>query len=198
MKNKSTQTVSFPILADFEDHAIPLENVPALPNGQEGPVVARYNWRRMNHLQVGRFAEYFVKMEFSLYGFEVYSAEVDDRGIDFVVRYECGPFYEIQVKSIRGLNYVFMQQDKFPLRPDRIAAVVVLLEDKPPELYLIPAPSWESPNDLLVRRDYGQGKKSKPEWGLNLSTKNLPLLDKFRFDAVVASLMKLTFTGPSC
>jgi hypothetical protein len=137
---------------------------------------------------MGRFAEYFVKMEFALYGFQVYTAEVDDRGIDFIVRYETSGFYEIQVKSIRGLNYIFMQKEKFPLRPDRIAAIVVLLEDQPPDLYLIPAPAWESPNALLADRAY-EGKQSKPEWGLNLSTKNLPLLAGFRFDGMVASLM---------
>jgi len=35
---------------------------------------------------VGRYAEYYVKMEFTLHGFDVYSAaEVDDKGIDFVI-----------------------------------------------------------------------------------------------------------------
>lgn len=151
--------------------------------------MGRYTWSRLNHLQVGRFAEYFVKMEFALYGFQVYTAEVDDRGIDFIVRHESRGFFEIQVKSIRGLDYIFMQKKKFPLRPDRIAAVVVLLEDQPPDLYLIPAPAWEAPNALLVSRDY-EGKQSEPEWGLNISTRNLPLLATFRFDEVVASLMQ--------
>jgi hypothetical protein len=140
--------------------------------GQRRRVVGRYTWSRLNHLQVGRFAEYFVKMEFALYGFQVYTAEVDDRGIDFIVRHGSGGFFEIQVKSIRGLNYEFMQKDKFPLRSDRIAAIVVLIEDQRPDLYLVPATAWESPNALLVSRDY-PGKQSKPEWGLNLSAKNL-------------------------
>jgi hypothetical protein len=65
----------------------------------------------------------------------------------------------------------------------------VLLEDQPPDLYLIPATAWEAPNTLLVDRDY-EGKQSKPEWGLNLSTKNFPLLANFRFDGAVASLMQ--------
>lgn len=157
--------------------------------------MTRYAWSRLNHLQVGRFAEYFVKMEFALYGFQVYTAEVDDRGIDFIVRHESAGFYEIQVKSIRGLNYIFMQKDKFPLRPNRIAAVVVLLEDQPPDLYLIPAPAWQSPNALLVGRDY-EGKQSKPEWGLNLSTKNLPLLAAFRFDSILGSMMQIATLEP--
>src|SRR5438132_13979639 len=111
--------------------------------------MGRYSWSRLNKLQVGRFAEYFVKMEFALYGFEVYTAEVDDRGIDFVARYGSGGFYEVQVKSVRGGGYVFMQKSKFPLKPDRLLALVLLEEDQPPDLYLIPATSWQTPNALL-------------------------------------------------
>jgi hypothetical protein len=91
--------------------------------------MGRYSWSRLNTQQVGRFAEYFVKMEFALYGFEVYTAEVDDRWIDFIVRHGAGGFYEVQVKSVRGFNYVFMQKSKFPLRPDRLLALVLLVED---------------------------------------------------------------------
>ena len=77
--------------------------------------MGRFTWSRLNSHQVGRFAEYFVKMEFALYGFEIFTSEVDDRGIDFVVRHGQSPFYEIQVKSVRTSNYVFMQKSKFPL-----------------------------------------------------------------------------------
>lgn len=56
----------------------------------------------MNKQQVGAFTEYFVKMELTMYGFQVYGTEVDDRGIDFVARYEHGRFIEVQVKSLRS------------------------------------------------------------------------------------------------
>jgi hypothetical protein len=39
----------------------------------------RYIWSKLNNLQVGKFAEYFVKMELAMYGFLVYCTEVDDR-----------------------------------------------------------------------------------------------------------------------
>ena len=71
----------------------------------------RYNWKNLNRQQVGAFSEYFVKMELTMFGFQVYSTEVDDRGIDFVVRYEDGPFLSIQVKSIREKGYVFIQKE---------------------------------------------------------------------------------------
>jgi hypothetical protein len=66
--------------------------------------MGRYSWSRLNSHQVGRFAEYFVKMEFALYAFEVYTSEVDDRGIDFVARHGAGGFFEVQVKSVRESN----------------------------------------------------------------------------------------------
>ena len=40
----------------------------------------RYNWKPLNNQQVGSYVEYFVKMELTMYGFEVYTTEVDDRG----------------------------------------------------------------------------------------------------------------------
>ena len=149
--------------------------------------MTRYSWSRLNHLQLGRYAEYFAKMEFTLFGFDVYTSEVDDRGIDFVVRKSEHRYYDVQVKSIRGMNYILLPKDKFSLRDNLLAAVVLFFEGEPPQLYLIPATAWREPNALLVSRDY-EGKKSKPEWGLNLSRKNLPLLTQFAFDEVVQRL----------
>jgi hypothetical protein len=153
--------------------------------------MGRYLWSRLNKPQVGRFAEYFVKMEFALYGFEVFTAEVDDRGIDFVARHGAGGFYEVQVKSARESNYVFMQKTKFPLKPDRLLALVLLEEDQPPDLYLISATEWLSPTTLLVSRDY-EGLKSKPEWGVQLSGRTRPLLAPYRFDVAVLPLCQGT------
>ena len=51
----------------------------------------RYNWSRLSKQQVGAYTEYFVKMELTMFGFQVYSAEVDDRGIDFIARHGTGP-----------------------------------------------------------------------------------------------------------
>jgi hypothetical protein len=99
----------------------------------------RYNWGRLNKQQTGTYTEYFVKMELTMYGFQVYTTEVDDRGIDFVARYESGPFYQIQVKSLRSNGYVFMQKDKFNPDEDMYLALGLLVDGLPPELFLIPS-----------------------------------------------------------
>ena len=151
----------------------------------------QYIWSRLNKQQVGAFTEYFVKMELTMYGFQVYRTEVDDRGIDFVARFEQGPFLEVQVKSLRSTGYVFMQKEKFVLHKHLYLALGLLLDGQPPELYLIPSIVWKQGDGVFVNRDY-EGLKSKPEWGLNISNKNRPLLEPYRFDQVVEAMVDET------
>ena len=97
----------------------------------------RYRWSQLTRQQVGAFSEYFVKMEMTMHGFQVYGTEVDDRGIDFVMRYDKGPFLSVQVKSVREGGYVFVQKDKFPLSKDMFLALAILHERKEPDLFLV-------------------------------------------------------------
>jgi hypothetical protein len=148
----------------------------------------RYAWSQLNKLQVGAYAEYFVKMEFTMHGFQVYSPEVDDRGIDFIARFEGGQFFAIQVKSLRDLGYVFLPKSKFALADNLFLSLALLIENSAPDLYLIPSRAWELPNACFVSRDYGEGKVSAPEWGINISAKNLPLLHPYRFHDRIGTL----------
>lgn len=146
-----------------------------------------YQWSHLNTQQVGKYAEYFYKMELTMYGFRVFTTEVDDRGIDFVASYEEGPFIEIQVKSLRGMGYVFMEKTKFAPRENLYLAFAFFQEGKAPTLYLIPSMVWQQNSSVFVGRDY-EGKKSKPEWGLNFSLRNLETLEPYRLDATLAHL----------
>lgn len=147
------------------------------------------NWSKLNSLQLGRYAEYYAKMEFASYGLEVYSSEVDDHGIDFIAKTKSGGFVEIQVKSVRQTNYVFMQKEKWNIEVANTYLALLLFEDgKLPDIYLIPAMAWKTPSTLLCDKDY-EGLKSKPEYGLNLSKKNLPLLRQFVFEDVAMSIL---------
>ena len=122
-----------------------------------------------------------------MHGFQVYGTEVDDRGIDFVARHENGPFLEVQVKSARTTNYVFMGKHHFKPSKELFLAFGLLKDDNEPVLYLIPSLVWNDPNGTFVSRDY-DGLKSKPEWGLNLSTKNISALEEFAFHQAIRGL----------
>ena len=147
----------------------------------------KYDWSRLNHLQVGKYAEYFMKMECVLYGFDVYSAEVDDKGIDFVIRKGHDRYYDVQVKSSRGFNYIFFPKSKFELRENMLAAVVFFLPNQAPDLFLIPSTVWLTPSPCFVSRNY-EGKKSKPEWGLYVTITTYSMLAEYSFDRVAERL----------
>jgi hypothetical protein len=151
-------------------------------------VSIRHSWSHLSHLQVGRYAEYLVKMEFTRLGFSVFSAEVDDRGIDVVIRKDATTYYDVQVKAVRGFSYIFFEKEKFDLRANNLAAVVVFEEGQPPHLFLISSTNWLQPGSLLVSKDYGAPLKSKPEWGINLSRKNWAELCQFAFESEAAQL----------
>jgi hypothetical protein len=72
-------------------------------------------WSKLSHLQLGKYAEYYAKMEFASYGYEVYTSEVDDHGVDFIAKApDTSVYYEIQVKSSRNTKYVYETKDKMP------------------------------------------------------------------------------------
>ena len=147
----------------------------------------RLGWGRLNHLQLVRYAQYLVKMEFTLWGFSVFTADVDDRGVDFVARTNTGSHFDVQVKSILGLNYISFPKKLFPLDRAMLAAVAVFIEGHRPDLYLIPSRAWRNQDVLFLDREH-EGLKSEPEWGLNLSHQNLPLLEPYVFAKTIKTL----------
>lgn len=146
-----------------------------------------HQWSRLGSLQLGRYAEYYAKMEFALHGFDVYTAEVDTKGIDVVIRKDANRYYDVQVKSARNFNYIFLPKDKFVLRPNLLAVVALFVEGELPSLYLFPSMAWLTPSALLVSYE-SKDEKSKPEWGLNFAKRNRELLATFAFENKVSEL----------
>src|SRR5947208_9111687 len=110
------------------------------------------DWTRVNHLQIGKYTEYFVKMEFTLYGFDVYTSEVDQHGIDFVIRRGHNVYYDVQVKSVREFNYIFFQKDKFEIRQNLLAVIAIFFPEEAPRLCIVRSDVWQTPDSFFVSR----------------------------------------------
>lgn len=147
-------------------------------------------WRKLSKQQLGTYAEYFVKMQFTLKGFSVYSPEIDDRSIDFVVAPSAGThFFQVQVKAMRGPGYAFVRKRLFPLSENRVIALAVFHEPQVPDLYLVPSTVWRAPNKCFVSRDFGPGRKSEPEWGIEATKRHLTqTLEAYRFEKQIEKL----------
>ena len=149
------------------------------------------NWSRaeLTPQRLGTFCEYYAKMTLASYGMRIYAAEVDDHGIDFVAETERG-FLKFQVKAVRGASgYIFMRREHFDVSDDRLFLFLLVLEDgEHPLEYVIPAPAWgRTGHGPLVYHSY-EGKKSAPEFGINLSRKNLEALEVYRLERMIGAL----------
>lgn len=143
----------------------------------------KMKWSELSPMQIGRYAEYYAKMEFTSYGYDVYTSEVDDHGVDFVARdVKMDIFYEIQVKSLRKGNYAFIPEKLMDCNDSkRLVCFLKFADGRLPDVYVIPAIAWQNLNDALTYRKYDKpGQSNKAEWGISCANKNLPLLEKYR------------------
>lgn len=145
----------------------------------------RQQWSQLNKQQKGTFGEYVAKMEFAMYGFLVFTAEVDDRGIDFVVRNDSGQHYDVQVKTITGRNYTYVRQSKF--NDNLVICLVVLEEGNEPTLYLLLGSDWKNDHGSLLRFNK-YNKQVEPEYGIHASKENQLNLEYFMFENRVGTL----------
>jgi hypothetical protein len=154
------------------------------------PVPVADDWKALTKQQLGKYAEYFVKMRFTLHGWSVYSPEIDDRSVDFVtVPPRSERFFIVQVKSIRGAGYAFVRKRLFTLGETRLMALAVFRVREVPDLFLIPSTVWLTPDKCFVSRDFGPGRKSEPEWGVEATPKHIgSRLVEFVFDKQVQTL----------
>ena len=115
-----------------------------------------FTFDNLTHLQIGRIGEYWVKIWLTLSGFDTYYNDVDDKGIDFILRLDNDKHIDIQVKTIRvntGYVYITKETWKNHLRENLYLALVLLDNHRMPTIYFIQSTEWLKPNDLLTDRD---------------------------------------------
>lgn len=145
------------------------------------------NWSRkeLTPQKLGVFGEYYAKMALISYGINVYTAEVDDHGIDFVAETKRG-FLKFQVKTVRDTtNYVFMKKDVFDINDSSLYLLLLVLTDgEHPDIYVIPAASWnDKSKTAFVYHPY-----DTPEYGINLSKKNKPQLTEYGIENFINNI----------
>ena len=110
--------------------------------------------------------------------------------IDFDDTMVVGNFLKIaneifkETKKIQDLQSYYVE-DNFDVTDESLYLLLIILTDgEHPALYAIPASAWNRTEPPFVFHNY-EGKKSEPEYGLNLSKKNLPQIDQYRIEKMI-------------
>lgn len=144
------------------------------------------NYKHLNTVQKGSFAEAYAKMAFTLEGFEVYTTEYDDRGIDFVIRNSTGRFYSVQVKATGHSANPFISESKFIDSEDFLVCAVRLGEGSEPSIYLARGCDWSEASDCLHYN--ASGGSAGPYYEMRFSNKNKQALERHSFPVYVEKL----------
>lgn len=146
-------------------------------------------WSDLNKQQLGRYGEIWAFMEFLSYGLDVYPTEVDDHGVDLVVKDAHGKYWDVQVKSVRNWTYIYFKTDYIDSAnaledPNLLVCYMNFADESMPEVFLFPSTVFESVHDGGVFRDRGY------EYGISVSKRNRHELDSYRFEDVVKGMTK--------
>jgi hypothetical protein len=91
--------------------------------------------------------------------------------------------HDLRLRPGRTGSYVFFEKAKF-VPGTKLWVVLVVCDADQDTVYLIPSKVWLTPDDRFVSRDYGEGRKSKPEWRLNWSERKRAKFEEFLVAAV--------------
>ena len=120
-----------------------------------------------------------------MYGYLVFSAEIDDRGVDFVVRNDAGRHFDVQVKTVTCWKYTYITESKFS--ESLWICLVVLAEGVHPTLYLFSGRDWDLDTSGLLRRNHFPNAK-EAEYGIHIAKKRVSVMKQFAFDQSVEKL----------
>lgn len=139
----------------------------------------------MNRVELHRRAVKLLRSEFVRHGFEVDTTKPETASQTFVVHNLAK--YRVKVKSSRDFNYNYILKAHMNPHKSLIIGFVHFVTGECPHLYLIRSTEWLAPGNLLKSRNY-RGLASHPEYGLQLSRKNIGLLQQYSFNRIVSTL----------
>lgn len=150
------------------------------------------NWTELDKFYLDKYAKSYVMMEFISLNYEIYESKSENYKADFIAKREDGLLIAIKVKSVVGLNFIQIRQNGRVIKVANpgVYQILCMFEDgRLPDLFLIPCIAWKFPNELICVDGYNCSEK-KLEYRLNLTKKNMQILNKYKFDEIVCNLYK--------
>jgi hypothetical protein len=139
-------------------------------------------WSNLNHIELNRYGKELITNKLIQLGMSI-----RELNKDLIAHGPNGVEKRIQVKCIRSsTKYVLLPKSRFDANDEELILLLIIFhETKQPDYYLIPSIAFKEPNDLFKDRDHYE----VPEYGMNVSAKNLDLLNNYKLDNNVDELL---------
>lgn len=139
-----------------------------------------------------KYAQHFVKLELMKARIEVYQNESADKGIEFIVKNKLSNYHEIYLQPInleKDRSVKIPKQDLGELKDSLLIALVLLMKETEPVLYLIPSTIFVNPdNYIFFENEQGERFSYLSNWEIKVFTKAIPELSKYEFSKMKEKL----------
>lgn len=146
------------------------------------------NLDNMSTTELGKYAKVFLRETLENLGVNVIDYKHNEDDICVKAKAE---IFKLKVKSIRKPNtgYIKIKKKDIDTQDNSLfIATILFYRDEISKIFLIPVVDLTSDNDLFRDRDY-KGKKSTPEWGLNVTEKNMNILNQYELSKMIRMLI---------
>lgn len=147
------------------------------------------NLYSMNATDLGKYAKVFFSDKLKTLGFDLIDYNLD--GADICAKRK-DKYYKFKVKSIRKPNtrYIKIKKKDVDIKDESLfIAAILFYSDDTSKVFLIPVIDLTKDNDLFRNRDYLK-MKSTPEWGLNITEKNMNILNQYEIGKMLKILVE--------
>lgn len=138
----------------------------------------------MEHSKPRKYAEHYVKLELMKARLSVFTNDSAERGVDFIVKTGSGNYHDL---SLQVVNLEKDRSVKIPksdwnheLRDNLWIALVLLMKEVEPALYVIPSNVFKNPDDyIFVDNNQSEKFSHLSNWEIKVFIKAIPELQKY-------------------
>lgn len=143
--------------------------------------------------KIYKYAQHFAKLEFMKAHLEVFQNESANKGIEFIVKSTLGNYHEIYLQPInleKDRSVKIPKSELGELKDSLWIALVLLMKETEPVLYLIPSTIFKNPdNYIFFENEQSERFNYLSNWEIKVFTKAIPELSKYEFDNMKKELL---------
>lgn len=140
--------------------------------------------------KIRQFGKHYAKLELMRHRLDFFSNESAAKGIDFVVKTDSGRYHDISVQVVNLERDKGVKIEKIlygrQLRDNLWFALVLLMKDVEPALYMIPSNVFEKSDDyIFIDNEQGERFSQFSNWEIKVFTKSIPKLQQYALKEMV-------------
>ncbi len=141
--------------------------------------------------QLNKYAQHFIKQEFTRYSLEFSQNKSGREGVDFILETNTGNQHEIYLQPInlnKERSVKILKQDLGEPKDTFWVALVLIFDKEPINLYLIPSKTLATPDDFVFIENKVSSFPHLSNWEIKVFKNGMQKLSEFSLENMLDQL----------